>query len=402
MDEEEESKIEQYKSNPIIQKQLEFVNDLAENHKEIAKSITKYTHDDKFYKTMNTNLLRKKRQPKEIQVDLDNIDEAFKAVPPLTEPLVVYRGKRKDEINKTDLSFVSTSLFSDTTVEFTGIGCCILQITISPGSKVLPIYDISENQSEFEILLDRGGQFIVTGSEIKQITSIDEGRDMKIIYVSYVPKIYEQTTLLSEIVDLEKLDETQIQESIITYFTGMKLRYNSEEEVNTHLNKLMIEENLTLSPETIDAVKLRLGISKSCMRQSKEMFCKKDVPSQFPEDILKLTIENVNTPIMTPLPSNLRVLIFNRNYHVPLPSVSHTKLIFLDCSLNQLTELPEMPSTLEVLNCSFNDLVYLPDLSHTKLTKLNYTDNYIEKLPLLPETVKKENIRGEKFQKKKW
>ena len=394
----DESKIEKYKSNSTIRKQLEFVIDLAENHKEIAESISKYTYDEKFYKTMNTNLLRKKRQPKEIQVDLNNIDEAFKAVPPLTEPLVVYRGKQKDEVSKVDPSFVSTSLFSEVTKTFTGVGCCILKITVSPGSKVLPIYDLSRLRSEYEILLDRGGHFVVTGSEIiRDITAIIEGGDMKTIYVMYIPKIFEQTTLLSEIVDPEKLDDTQIQESVIAYFTGMKLRYKSEEQFDIHLNKLVEEENLILSPETIDAIKMRLGVSKACVIRSKEMFCKKEVPSQFPEDILKLTIENVDTPITASLPSNLGVLIFKHN-SVPLPPLSHTKLTFLDCNNNSLDELPEVPSSLEVLHCRDNNLTTLPDLSHTKLNFLDITDNYIKKLPPLPPTVKN-GIFGTTLQK---
>ena len=386
-----------YKSNPIIQKQLEFVNDLEENHKEIAESITKYTRDEKFYKTMNTNLLRKKRQPKEIQVDLNNIDEAFKAVPPLTEPLVVYRGKKQDEVNKTDLSFVSTSLSVKVATAFAEAGCCVLQITVSPSSKVLPIYDLSNEPLEYEILLDRGGQFIITGSEIvRDISSARYGKDMKIIYVSYVPKIFEQTTLLSEIVDPEKLDETQVQESVITYFIGMKIDYRSEEEFDTHLNKLITEENLILSPKTIDAIKLRLGIiSKFCIQKnSLEMDCHSEVPTQFPENLVKLTIRNVNTPITTSLPTNLRVLFFNFN-SVPLPPIFHTNLTNLNCSNSSLTELPEVPSTLEILYCYNNKLTFLPDLSHTKLIELDYSSNFIKELPPLPETLKKENIISE-------
>lgn len=409
--------IELYKNNPIIQKQLQFVNDLIENHKEIAKSITKYTDGEKIYMILNTNLLRKKHQPKEIQVHLDNIDEAFKAVPPLTEPLVVYRGKKQDEVREVDPSFVSTSLFSDVTLIFTGVGCCVLKITVSPGSKVLPIYDLSKVRHEFEILLDRGGQFIVTGSEINRyISGAVESKSIKTIFVTYTPKIFEQTTLLSEIVDPEKLDETQIQESVIAYFIGMKISYQSVERFDFHLNKLMEEEKLTLSSETINAIKMRLGVSKSCVVRSKEMICAKEVPNQFPDDIIKLTIENITTPITTILPNNLTVLIFKYN-SVPLPElpaslevlhckenkltflppIEHSNLKLLNCEDNSLTELPVLPSTLEVLRCDNNKLTILPDLSQTKLIVLKCNYNFLTELPLLPSTLEILHCRSNKL-----
>ena len=39
-----------------------------------------------------------------------------------------------------------------------------------------------------------------------------------------------------------------------------------------------------------------------------------------------------------------------------------TKLLFLYCDSNKLSELPDLPNTLKCLMCNYNNLIELPDL----------------------------------------
>ena len=48
-----------------------------------------------------------------------------------------------------------------------------------------------------------------------------------------------------------------------------------------------------------------------------------------------------------------------------LEGIDLTGVMYLDCSYNDLTSLPELPIGLKVLQCSYNRLTSLPVLPHT-------------------------------------
>jgi hypothetical protein len=102
------------------------------------------------------------------RIDLDspdNLSKAFKEAPPLTMDLVVYRGLALDgqEIDLCYPEFMSTSLSLPKALVFTTGGKgVLLRITLTKGSKILPLYTIS-NCDEEEILLDRNTQLYITG-----------------------------------------------------------------------------------------------------------------------------------------------------------------------------------------------------------------------------------------------
>ena len=98
---------------------------------------------------------------------------------------------------KKDLAYVSTATNYESTETFRGSKCCVLQITVSAGSKVLPVYLLSENESEDEILLDKGGNFIVTGSTMKD--------NMKIIFITYTS---ENCNIISDL-NLKSIKKTE-------------------------------------------------------------------------------------------------------------------------------------------------------------------------------------------------
>ena len=58
--------------------------------------------------------------------------------------------------------------------------------------------------------------------------------------------------------------------------------------------------------------------------------------------------------------------------------------IVIDCSCQNLYELPELPDTLEYLFCYHNNLTSLPELPNN-LKELYCSNNKITELPILPE-----------------
>lgn len=105
-----------------------------------------------------------------------SMNRAFKNAPVLSESITVYRGIRK-EYNPDWMSYVLDRRIA---LSFAGNECCLLVIIISPGSKILPLYGISDVSHEREILIPPKGKFLITN-----ITKGFSG--IKIYDVVYVP-----------------------------------------------------------------------------------------------------------------------------------------------------------------------------------------------------------------------
>lgn len=98
--------------------------------------------------------------------DLDNI---IQNAPPLTKPLIVYRGVRNDYYLKgkeghvyTTNSFVSTSVNLASAMKFADPTCCFKRITLLPGSRTLLLAGISKFINEVEFLLGTSAKFYIT------------------------------------------------------------------------------------------------------------------------------------------------------------------------------------------------------------------------------------------------
>jgi uncharacterized repeat protein (TIGR01451 family) len=98
-----------------------------------------------------------------------------------------------------------------------------------------------------------------------------------------------------------------------------------------------------------------------------------------------LDCSNNNITNLPNLPNLLKFFYCNKNQLTSLPSVP-ISLTHLDCSQNQLTSLPTIPSTLKSLNCSFNDLPSLPTLPST-LNIIECSSNQINYLPTIPSSL---------------
>ena len=109
---------------------------------------------------------------------VQDLMEAFAHVPPLTSPIQTYRGLEQEYQNVP--SFVSSSMDLETAEDFSTAECCILSLTIPPGSKVLPMYVISEVRHEQEILLPPEGSY--------QVTNVRTVHLRKTYDVTYLPQ----------------------------------------------------------------------------------------------------------------------------------------------------------------------------------------------------------------------
>lgn len=91
--------------------------------------------------------------------------KCFSEIPPLKEPLVLYRGvKDSNTYFSENNAPVSMSLDKNIAKQFVKGKCCLYEITVLQNSKILPIYEISNIYEEMEVLALFG-----TFSEITEI-----------------------------------------------------------------------------------------------------------------------------------------------------------------------------------------------------------------------------------------
>lgn len=116
-----------------------------------------------------------------------NIDTIFKYIPPLEQDITVFRGVKfssSDFSELNDFGFISTTYDKPIAFEFLhDHSCCLLEISISAGTKVIPLEPFSKYPDEKELLLPPG-KFQV----IKSFESIYFGKTITIHKVTYVPE----------------------------------------------------------------------------------------------------------------------------------------------------------------------------------------------------------------------
>lgn len=166
----------------MLQKQKLYVESLSE---ELKESLVWYTQSN--YRDFNSYLRGDREPTSDILHHLRNFEKIFNNSPPLETSIDVYRGSIKEILD--GKTYISTTLDLKITKDFLSLAnrCCLYHINVSPGSRVLPIKNISDIESEDEVILDRKGLYIATSSSI-QIYEIDDERHlMKFIDVNYMP-----------------------------------------------------------------------------------------------------------------------------------------------------------------------------------------------------------------------
>jgi hypothetical protein len=154
---------ENYDELHKITDQIKFIaNDTSEEEQEAMKMYT-----TAYGYTINSEL-RSGKVSKNTNDVVRVLDSLFAAIPPLDFAITLWRDmdiKLKNYIHQGYTSTTTTSDQLDGTYE-TAV-CCQYQITVPPGSKILPIQMFSDARSEQEILLPRNSSFTCTGEDIK-------------------------------------------------------------------------------------------------------------------------------------------------------------------------------------------------------------------------------------------
>ena len=86
------------------------------------------------------------------------------------------------------------------------------------------------------------------------------------------------------------------------------------------------------------------------------------------------------------LPPNLNYLNASHCVNLSIIESFPNSLEFIDCSYNQINNLPDLPSNLKQLYCAFNTLNTLPNLPYN-LTHIDCSFNNLTSLPYLPENL---------------
>jgi hypothetical protein len=231
-----------------MRKQISYVNSLPEN---IRESLAWYTGGA--FDTLNERLRKGKGLGSMQAEHLHRIDLAFSGAPALENPITVYKGKNSMSVYS-DKAFISTSVEYDKALDFAGSKCCILEITVAPGSKVLPIFGLSRYQEEGEVLLDRDGELTATYVGAKG--------DMKVIKCVYLPRTGISIEKGVDIKEAEKElqtdnSETEIINRIVGMFEPDELEFldDIEDEVKIIAKKL----GLKVSRKMMDDILKVLG-----------------------------------------------------------------------------------------------------------------------------------------------
>jgi hypothetical protein len=227
---------------------LDYVETLSSD---VKKSLRWYTGSD--YEIFNRRLRTGSKLDEEQIIHLSNMDKAFYNSKPLSMPLTVYRGikGKAEDLMLNDKAFISTTLSKHRTRMFRDLNCCILQITVCPGCKVLPLEKVSE-ESEEEVLLDRDGNLEITG------TFIDEN-NVKVLYITYTPKKTVKVHNEQEIKKAEPIFDSDLAvERMIEYYKGEDTDFIDEDDIKITYKKMMKRD---ITKEILSKIKTRLKIA---------------------------------------------------------------------------------------------------------------------------------------------
>ena len=107
---------------------------------------------------------------------------------------------------------------------------------------------------------------------------------------------------------------------------------------------------------------------------------------QYFENLTHLNCSYNQITQLPDLPSNLTYLNTSHCINLNLIESFPHSLEFIDCSYNQINNLPDLPSNLKQLYCAFNSLNTLPNLPYN-LTHIDCSFNNLTSLPYLPENL---------------
>lgn len=215
---------------------------------ELIESLKWYTKTG--YKLLNKNTREGKKLSSDQQQHFNNIREIFNEIPTVSTSITVYRGLKlikPDDFKIFDKGFVSTSIDENVAKNFSDSGgCCILVITILPGSPVLYLQSISDVPDEEEILLD---------SEVGLFTLLKtEKKERTYIYVSYSGRDIKKATDSNIQKNLKKISDTEIIKLLTKYLKDdqkdedFRIDINNSSELYNFLSNIAKNFGIEVTP----------------------------------------------------------------------------------------------------------------------------------------------------------
>jgi hypothetical protein len=159
----------------VLKQQYEYVDSLDGR---IKDSIAEYTGSE--FEVLNDHMRRGKSLSSHHQEIRNDLEKAFVNVPPLERPILLFRGVKQEHDMGKLTAFVSVTFDINQTDDFHTKKCCLFIITVSSGSKILPINRLSESFYERELLLPAEGTFFVTNVHYDQ--------SLKVFDLTYIPE----------------------------------------------------------------------------------------------------------------------------------------------------------------------------------------------------------------------
>ncbi len=193
----------------ILASQYAYVKNLND---EVYSALYRYTESST---QINNSLYRKKSINPRIDQDIKLITRAFEGAPAISAAITVYRGIVSDNFLPEIKAFISTSHSRETALDLVGKNCCLLEILVTPGSKVLPLEEMSDVKHEREILLPCTGHFITTHTF--------QEKELLVYQLTYV------SSVAVEITPATKIETVQAAMSIDVW--AERLIYLAEEDV---------------------------------------------------------------------------------------------------------------------------------------------------------------------------
>ena len=236
------------------------MNTLRKQHSEFIESLPSYAKNslEEYTGGLSYRLSRFLRSGEPISADdklqLDNIDSIFAAIPPLEQSLTVFRGiiaQRHEQFQLNNRSFISTSYDKEPAHMFIGDSCCLLLITIPVGSKVICMESISQYNYEREILLDRGGSFIITG------VKIGNKDERTAVFTTYIPKnsVMNLTSLSGALESVQH--QVNDIETIINEISSDD--YMTSESVTFLITSIASKKNIPITTSMIQLIEEKLA-----------------------------------------------------------------------------------------------------------------------------------------------
>lgn len=155
----------------IFKKQIQYLHKLDDKYINALKVYTGsgYLEINKILRESNT--ITKNNYDEKMIPIINLIDYIFRNIPPIEENIILWRGVKLHEkiiTNFVEKGYVSTTLDKSIAYRFSGqqkYKCCLFEIFVPKGTRIIPVYTCSEISNEIEAILPRDGIYTITKSD---------------------------------------------------------------------------------------------------------------------------------------------------------------------------------------------------------------------------------------------